>query len=140
MKNIYLVIGCPGAGKSWVCEKLTHLFEYVPHDLFIGMPGVGFAQVILEAAETAERPLLTEAPFSISVIKNPLENAGHTVVPVFIIEDHEVISERYRNREGKEIPKGHLTRQETYLARAQEWESFTGTSEEVFEHLKSLVR
>lgn len=138
MNTIYLIVGCPGSGKSWVCEQLTDSFEYIDHDLYIGM-NEAYHEAIVEAAEKGRYSVLTEAPFSISQIKDPLEAAGLTVIPVFIIEEHDVIAERYRNREGKEIPKGHLTRQETYRQRAEEWEAFMGTSEEVLEHLREII-
>ena len=132
-----MVIGCPGSGKSWVCDQLKENFDYVHHDLFIGMAGDAYVNEILKRAESAKRPLLIEAPFSISQIKDPLERAGFEITPVFIQEDHAVISDRYRTREKKEIPKGHLTRQNTYLQRADEWRSFKGSSAQVLEHLKS---
>lgn len=138
MQIVYLVVGCPGSGKSWVCEQLTELFEYVHHDLYIKMTGSAYVDAILEAADHSTRPILAEAPFSISKTMEPLEEAGCTVVPVFIVEDPEVISDRYLAREGKNIPPGHLTRQRTYAERAAEYNAFTGTSDEVLVHLKSL--
>jgi hypothetical protein len=138
---IYLVVGVPGSGKSWVCDQLKHQFEYVHHDGFIGHiahPEV-YVDAILEKAAEATRPLLTEAPFSIRAIKDPLEWAGHKVVPVFIIEDPDVVTARYWKREGRHIPKGHLTRMRTYADRARESRAFQGTSSQVLEHLKSKL-
>ncbi len=135
----YMVIGCPGSGKSWVCEQLEDKFEYVHHDLFIGMAGDTYVNEILKAAKTAKKPLLIEAPFSISAIKEPLENKGITVIPLFIQEKPSVISQRYKDRDKKEIPKGHLTRQETYRHKAISWKAFKGTSEEVYNYLKSVA-
>lgn len=136
MKKAYMVIGCPGSGKSWVCDKLKDLFHYVHHDLYIGMAGGTYVQEILKEAKKATKPLLIEAPFSISQIKDPLEQAGLEITPVFIQEDHKTISSRYSARDKKEIPKGHLTRQETYRQRAISWKAFQGTSSQVLEHLK----
>lgn len=138
MTKAYMVIGCPGSGKSWVCDQLQDDFEYVHHDLFIGMAGDVYVKEIIKAAKTAKKPLLIEAPFSISAIKEPVELAGIKVIPLFIQEKPGVISDRYRRRENKEIPKGHLTRQETYKHKANSWKAFKGTSEEVYNHLKKL--
>jgi adenylate kinase family enzyme len=136
---IYLVVGVPGVGKSWVCEQLTEKFEHVPHDEFIYLKQPGaYLSAILAAAKTAKKPLLCEAPFSISETKEPLERKGHTVIPVFIIEPPAVLSLRYLHREKKQIPQGHLTRMQTYAERAEMWGSFAGTSAEVYEHLKSV--
>lgn len=137
MKKAYMVIGCPGSGKSWVCDQLKDAFDYVHHDLYIGMAGDTYVKEIMKRASDATKPLLIEAPFSVSQIKDPLEAAGLKITPVFIQEDRGIISDRYMKRENKEIPKGHLTRQETYRQRADEWKSFKGTSSQVLEHLKS---
>jgi predicted kinase len=137
VKKAYMVIGCPGSGKSWVCDQLKNKFDYVHHDAFIGMAGDTYVNEIVRRSEGAKRPLLLEAPFSISKIKEPLERAGFQITPVFIQEDPRTIGERYQKRENKEIPRGHLTRQETYRQRADEWKAFKGTSDQVLEHLKA---
>lgn len=140
MKQAFLVIGCPGSGKSYVCEQLKDVAHYVHHDLSIGMAGDAYVNEIVAQAETATKPLLIEAPFSVSEIKEPLEAQGFTVTPVFIQEDHAVIAARYRARDGKDIPVGHLTRQDTYMARATEWQAFAGTSDQVAAHLKKQLQ
>lgn len=137
MKKAYMVIGCPGSGKSWVCDQLKELFDYVHHDLYIGMAGDTYVNEIVKRSASAKKPLLIEAPFSISQIKDPLQQMGFEIEPVFIQEDPQTITERYLKRENKPIPKGHLTRQETYRSRADEWKSFKGTSSQVLEHLKN---
>lgn len=134
-----MVIGCPGSGKSWVCDQLKDKFEYVHHDLYIKMAGDTYVKEIIKAAKDATKHILCEAPFSISQLKEPLEKAGIDVIPVFIQEYPIVIETRYKAREGKHIPRGHITRQETYAKRAKEWNAFQGTSQEVFDHLSKVV-
>lgn len=136
LQPVYLVVGCPGSGKSWVCDQLKDLFTYVHHDLHIGMAGEIYTFHLNRAANRSPRPILAEAPFSISAMKGPLESVGIRVIPVFIQEDPDVIKRRHRKREGRSIPVGHLTRQKTYALRAKQWKAFIGTSEEVLEHLK----
>lgn len=138
-KKVYLVVGCPGSGKSYVCEKVKDKFNFIHHDLFIGMAGGTYVKEILKKANDSDKPLLCEAPFSISQIKTPLEEAGLDVVPVFIQELPLTIKTRYWQRENKEIPNGHLTRQNTYAQRAKEWNAFQGTSDEVLEHLRKVA-
>jgi hypothetical protein len=83
-------------------------------------------------------PILIEAPFSVSQIKDPLEKHGRTVTPVFIVEERKTLAERYMRRENKPIPQGHLTRQDTYQRRAIEGGHFRGTSAQILEHLKHV--
>lgn len=136
-QTIYLIIGVPGVGKSWVIEHedLKGKFEYVPHDDF---QDGGYLDAIVKVASKAEKPILIEAPFSISQIMSPLQSRGKKVVPVFILESDAVLSDRYKKRDGKAIITGHLTRQKTYAIRAKEHRAFSGTSEEVLAHLKSI--
>lgn len=131
--TIYMVIGCPGSGKSWVCEQLRELYTYVRHDDYKDIKN--YVRAIMQRAATETKALLIETPFSVSQVKDPLEKNGLRVVPVFILEQSEIIRQRYRNREGKAIPEGHITRQATYAERALAWQAFSGTSAKVLEHL-----
>ena len=54
MKTVYLVVGVPASGKSWVCEQLKDKFEYVHHDGFIYLKQPGaYLNAIFETAKTA---------------------------------------------------------------------------------------
>lgn len=139
-RTVYMVIGCPGSGKSWVCEQLQNEFTYVHHDLFIKMSGATYVNAIAKAAVDSDKPMLVEAPFSISQTKDPLELMGFKVIPVVIQEKPFVIEARYQSREGKPIPTGHITRQNTYRQRALAWGAFMGTSDEVLHHLRQAAR
>lgn len=130
--SVFIVVGCPGSGKSWVCEQLGHKFDHLKHDDFIGKD---YGSALAEASK-GNKPVLAETPFSISQLKEPLEAKGIKVVPVFISEPDGVIEERYLKRNGKPIPTGHLTRQKTYAERAKLYGAFIGTAQEVLEHLK----
>lgn len=136
---IYMVIGCPASGKSWVCEQLASVFNYVRHDDYTSASEAAYVKAIVANAKVSTKPLLIETPFSVSQIKDPLEKQGLRVVPVFIQEPHDVLKQRYLARMGTDIPAGHLTRQETYAKRATEWQSFRGTSVEVLAHLKNAA-
>lgn len=135
---VYLIVGCPGSGKSWICNQLAEQFSYVAHDDFIGKGNNKYPEAIIRAARTSPRPVLCETPFSVSQLLEPLTKAGCRVVPVFIIEKFAVIAKRYLDREGRTIPLGHLNRQNTYRARAMELKAFMGTSSEVLLHLKAI--
>jgi hypothetical protein len=139
MQTIYLVVGVPCAGKTWVAENLAEAFHLVPHDDYTDDGGRGYVPALVSAARAADRPVLAETPFSVSQIMGPVAEYGLTVVPVFILEEAEELRRRYREREGKEIPRGHLTRQETYAQRAASLGAFSGTAEEVLGHLQRVA-
>ncbi len=134
-----MVVGAPGSGKTWVCDQLKNKFNLIHHDGYIHLKEPGsYVKAILKEAPESSKPVLIEAPFSVSQTQEPLENAGYTVVPVFIIEDESTHRKRYAQREKKNIPQGHLTRTQTYLQRAKEGKHFYGTSEQVLRHLQQV--
>lgn len=138
METVYLVVGTPGSGKTWVCEQLEDKFNYCPHDDYLDGEDM-YIDAIVALTAMGMGPVLGEAPFSVSKFKSRLEGEfGFKLVIVFIIEDPKVVAERYYRREGKEIPKGHLTRINTYKQRAIEYGAFLGTSQEVLSHLQGL--
>jgi hypothetical protein len=132
-KNITLLVGVPGSGKTWATNQLSDKYHVVANDAHIGKD---YAAAIVEAAHTANKPVLCEAPFSISQVKDKLQSRGFRVKPVFIIEADNVLQQRYSSREGRNIPQGHITRQRTYRQRAADGGHFAGTSSQVLEHLK----
>ena len=139
-RTVHLIVGCPGAGKTWVTDRLKDRYELVHHDLYAGMTGKRYVNAIKDAAASSTRPILAEAPFSVSQIRRPLEAAGCDVRTVTIEEKRDVIAKRYQSREGRPIPQGHLTRQDTYREMADKSGGFVGTNKEVLSHLKRLNR
>lgn len=135
MQEIYLIVGVPGSGKTWVCEQLKDSFDYLRHDDYPN--DKVYVSAVYKLQGTATKPILIETPFSVSQILEPLSK-HFIVTPVFIIETPSLTQLRYESRENKEIPKGHLTRIQTYIERAKALQAFTGTSEEVLKYLKSL--
>lgn len=130
---IYLLVGVPGTGKSWVCDQLQDQYEVVRHDDFING---GHIAAIMQAADGA-RPVLTETPFSMSRIIEPLTEAGYAVIPVFVIEDEELLERCWDSRGTPfSVRKGHMTRQNTYMDRAKSSGAFCGDSVTVLNYLK----
>lgn len=140
MQQIYGIVGIPGAGKTWVTSQLKDKFHLCHHDAHIGHASQpdSYVREILHALEHSVKPILIEMPFSMSAIMEPLAAKGYRVKPVFIIESPEVVSLRYLRREKKMIPKGHLTRMNTYAQRAKAGLGFAGTSQEVLDYLKEI--
>lgn len=136
MKQVYLIIGTPGSGKTWVCKQLEDRFDYLAHDDF--PDDKSYVAAVKRLEDIADKPILIETPFSVSNVMGPLVDHGMAVTPVFIIETAEITMLRYAQREGKAIIKGHLTRIETYKKRAVELSAFSGTSQEVLEHMKKI--
>lgn len=140
MKQIvFALIGVPGSGKTWITSQIAHKFHFIHHDGFsvLKQPGL-YLQTILEEAPSATKPILIECPFSVSEVVGPLEAAGYTVKQIYIVPEPEVAAVQYWRREGRPIPKGHLTRLETYRQRAAQVGTFAGDSSQVLEYLKSV--
>lgn len=137
MKSVYLLVGSPGSGKTWVMGQLKSQFEIVEHDDFKTTPQA-YAKILTERAHESSKPILGNTPFGLSEIILVLATSGIKCTPVFILEPPHVLATRYMARERKQIPQGHLTRQNTYKERAEELGAFSGTSDEVLSHLKGI--
>jgi hypothetical protein len=85
--RIFLVVGCPGSGKSWCLNQLRADFHGVEHDVPLKRSHADYVEAILRQVPHATKPLLTETPFGVSDITVPLKGQGLEVVPMFIIEE-----------------------------------------------------
>jgi hypothetical protein len=143
-KNIFILVGAPGSGKTWVARQVVDKFTYVPHDTY-GLAGnKAYVKSIATQATNSDKPIVCDTPFSLSEIKEPLSHLGLNVKPVFIIESPETTQSRYEARYRTEglgqpvMPKGHLTRIETYKQRARELQAPSGTSSEMLDYMKKV--
>lgn len=133
-KDIYIVCGVPGAGKTWVCKQVSSLYTYVPRDAHLGDDDNDLVRALRKAAATSHKPVLTECPFGERPLKARLELCGYTVHPVFVVEHVSVVRARYAPR-GRMLPRGHATRAGTIERRADEWKAPKGTSAEIARYL-----
>lgn len=132
---IYLIVGAPGSGKTWVAKQLGDKFNYVPHDDYTDGD---YVKALINAGRVSRLPVLAETPFSVTQIIDPVRKAGIDIKPVFILESPHTTQSRYEKREGKPIPQGHLTRIETYRKRAKELRAPSGTSKDILDYLRSI--
>lgn len=141
MQDIYLLVGVPAAGKSWILSRSASNYECLPHDAFIKEPTGSYIGTITRVAHVAPKPLLIEAPFSMAQIMEPLLDRGLRVIPIFVFADEPVLRGRYkeRGRNEESIICGHLHRQRTFQSRVAEHKAFAGTSQEVLNHLNLLA-
>jgi len=114
MKPIYLVCGVPCSGKTWVCSQLTDKFNYIPHDNYTVET---YSTVLLNAAQTSDKPIIAEAPFRVSILLNELRQKGLTVHEYYIVEDLNIVTQRYLQRTGKPYPKAFVTNWKKYAQR-----------------------
>jgi len=126
---VYLICGTPGSGKTWISRQMARKAIYVPHDLH----NDDQVEVILDKLKTADRPIITESPFMEKVIRARLRDAGVKVNPYVVVESPLTVKKRYEAREGKPIPKMHLTRSRSIISRAREWQCPYGGSSELLE-------
>lgn len=140
VKTVYILVGVPSSGKTWVSSQLAHVANVIEHDDF-REPG-SYLRALLTTwnkGKSDSRSIIANTPFGLSELMRSLHENGVKVEPVFVIENEQVLKDRYLEREGKSIASGHLTRQHTYRRRATELGSFVGTSNEVLKHLKEKV-
>lgn len=132
--KITIVVGVPCSGKSWVCNQLAEKYDYIPHDEYMHSHNA-YIGAVVAAANSGDRPVLAEIPFSMSDMERVLTKHRLPHEFVYIVEPEETLKDRYKTRENKDIPQGHLTRQKTYEARADFSDAVKGTSTEILRYL-----
>lgn len=130
---IYLLAGVPCSGKSWITNQVKDDYVVLEQDDYIGKQ-----QAYIEAIKEAndDNDVIINTPFGVTELMTKLKDAGLSVIPVFIVEDEQTLRERYKRREGKDIPKGHLTRNSTYKERAKELRAHYGTSKDILRYFQ----
>lgn len=137
MQKIYLLAGCPGVGKSWLTRQLLGKFIPIEHDEF-RFNEAQYVPALIKAA-SGSKPVVANTPFGVSEMMSDIDRAGGVCVPIFVVASEDTVKRQYFDREGKNIPPGHLTRQKTYMKRAHNLGAFMGDSGQVLAHLLSLL-
>lgn len=137
MQKVFLICGVPGSGKSWVCDQLKDRFHYIAQDDFIEHEKKTLYASVFQAAKTSSVPILVDCPFGERPFREELRRRDLKVVPVFVVEHPDVVKRRYESR-GKPVYAGLLTRALSIADRAQEWNAFWGTSQQVLEYLRKI--
>ena len=135
-KSVTILVGTPGSGKTWVANQIRDTHTVVDHDVHGLDNAESYASAIANHARTSTKPVVAEAPFSLSKLQAALAQRGLEAKPVFIAESVATTKQRYEAREGKPIPQGHLTRIETFRQRAREQSAPIGTAQEVLDYLR----
>lgn len=129
-RTIIVLAGAFGAGKTWVCRQLAHLFDYVPFDEFRDSLR---SEVILRTT-TSKKPIIVDPSICASSWKT-LSLLGYRVILCVIVEDVGVVADRIKSRGGvvnvKAISK--RCRRMDALARLAD---ARGTSDEMLNMLK----
>lgn len=134
MKPVYLLIGVPASGKTWITDQLKN-FVVVKNDDYIGRDLVA---AVVKAAQTSQRPVIVDCPFGESKMHADLEKAGATVKPYFIVENVGIVAKRYKARDGKRAPNSVIARAATMADKARSWSAPSGTSTEILKLLQKV--
>jgi putative protein kinase ArgK-like GTPase of G3E family len=132
MGRVTVVVGVPGSGKSWVCERLKEGYHYLPHDAYSTKGRAAYVRDIGDAATltSGRGRVLCETPFSVEDVTGPLQRRGHEVEVVVVYATPATLRTRGQGDEGS------LRRQDTYMRRAASRGWFSGDSAAVLDHLK----
>lgn len=128
--TIYLLIGCSGSGKSWVCNQLTDKFTYVSYD------GVRKKNHIPGLLAYSDKPKLYDPPIKISTFFKR-HSSRFNIICVAILESDEVVKSRVESRGGK-WTLGLVKRNATIVKRAQKYSCYSGTSQEILHYLQLI--
>lgn len=131
--TIYLLVGAPSAGKSWVANQLLDKFTYISYD---GQRKKSHLDLL--RAAPVDRPILYDPTFKISTIIRRHSDEFNFIL-VGIYETEEVLRERMASRSG-EFTTTIMKRNEVSKKRYNKYGAggFLGTSSECLEFLKNI--
>lgn len=129
---IYLLVGIPASGKSWICDRMKGM-KVIRHDDFKDR-GEYLAH-LWEAA--ADGDVLAEAPFNAAEIVRSMNRRRVPICEVHVTGELPEIEKRYLDRtDGKKsLPANFRTNHTRYKQDHERFE-FVGTSDEVLKWLE----
>jgi len=128
--TIFMVIGCSGSGKSWVCNQLKDLFTYISYD------STRKKNHISGLLAYSDKPKLYDPPIKISTFFKR-NSSRFNIRCVAILESDDVVKSRIEKRGGEWTD--HISkRNKTMRKRAEKYAEFSGTSEQVLDYLKNI--
>ena len=128
--TIYLIVGVSGSGKSWVADKLEHYIKYVPYDR---TP----KDEVLKIMDKATVPILYDPTVGISTFITRNKDR-FDIIPFFIIGDFLTVKQQLKDRGGV-ITKSLYKRWNRIKKISTKHSVFTGSSTDVFKHLKEIL-
>lgn len=130
--KLLIVIGCSGAGKSWVCKQLTELYHYVPYD------ETPRKELLTHLhAQPSNLPILLDLPIKISTFIRRHSNEFDIRV-VAIMGDFIRVKQQILSRGGRITPTIYK-RWKIIQKRADKYAEFVGDSSSVLKYLKRLA-
>lgn len=134
LPTVYLLIGAPGAGKSWIANQLTDKFTYISYD---GNPKKEHLTLL---CKPTDKPILYDPTFKISTFIRR-HSDKFDIKLIVIKEEESVLKDRISQRGGKwtdTIMKRNLQVEKYYYKYGTS--GFLGSSNECLEYLKYMIK
>jgi hypothetical protein len=129
-RDLYLVTGAPGSGKSWVCSQLASQVDYIPYD---DVPKEQHLHLMLN---NNKLPIVYD-PWRKATSFVKRYAANFNIKLIVIVEDLEVVKKRLIQRGG--VPDDNTNK---YVKRSMliaKKAEFSGTSDQVLQYLKDKL-
>ena len=132
LPTVYLLVGAPASGKSWVSSQVLDKFEYISYD------GNRKKDHLDLLRQPSEKHKLYDPTFKISTIIRRHSDEFNFIL-IAIYETEEILKSRMSSRNGKWTDTV-MKRNEVAKKRHEKYGAggFIGTSDEVLHHLKSI--
>jgi len=133
LPTVYLLVGAPASGKSWVASQLTDKFDYISYDGNSKKTHLDLLKI------PSIKPKLYDPTFKISTIIRRHSNEFNFIL-VGIYEEEQVLRDRM-NLRGGTWTDTVMKRNEVAKKRYEKYgtNGFLGSSQEVLEFLKEVV-
>lgn len=134
LRTIYLLIGAPSAGKSWIANQLTDACTYISYD---GNRKKNHLDLL--RAAPVDKPIIYDPTFKISTIIRRYSDEFNFII-AGIYETEDVLRSRMESRGGKWTDT-IMKRNEVVKKRYEKYgaNGFIGTSSEVLDYIKKTI-
>jgi dephospho-CoA kinase len=132
--ELFILIGAPGIGKTWLCDRLSNDFTIISSDRY--------RDKIDEAIHSAlqqDKPVLVDIPFRIKAFIERWRSAKPSCVVVSLVEDEATHRSRLAMR-GGEYTDSILKRVRRVNSIARKYGNISGTSDFLIESLRQESR
>lgn len=94
--RLFILIGAPGVGKTWICNKMSNDFNIISSDRLRNGIDAAVDQALL-----GEKPVLVDIPFRIKAFIERWRDKVPDAVVIALVEDRETHEQRLRLRGGE---------------------------------------
>ena len=131
--RLFILIGAPGVGKTWICNKLSKDFNIISSDRLRNGIDAAVDQALL-----GEKPVLVDIPFRIKAFIERWRQKVPDAVVIALVEDRETHEQRLKSR-GGEFDATILKRVKRVNSLSKQYANIIGNTDQILNQMEQEV-